>query len=39
MAIIEISNLKKSFGNLEVLKQITFEVNKNDERMVMKRMD
>ena len=30
MAIIEVSNLKKSFGNLEVLKQITFEVNKND---------
>ncbi len=30
MAIIEVSNLKKSFGNLEVLKQITFNVNKND---------
>lgn len=30
MAIIEISNLKKSFGPLEVLKQITFDVNKND---------
>lgn len=30
MAIIEISNLKKSYGKHEVLKQITFEVNKND---------
>ncbi|WP_211171249.1 amino acid ABC transporter ATP-binding protein [Bacillus sp. DNRA2] len=30
MAIIEVSNLKKSFGDVEVLKQITFEVNKND---------
>ena len=30
MAIIEISNLKKSFGKLDVLKQITFDVNKND---------
>lgn len=30
MAIIEVSNLKKSFGNLNVLKQITFDVNKND---------
>jgi polar amino acid transport system ATP-binding protein len=30
MAIIEISNLKKSFGIQEVLKQITFQVNKND---------
>lgn len=30
MAIIEVSNLKKSYGNLEVLKQITFEVKKND---------
>lgn len=30
MAIIEVSNLKKSFGQHEVLKQITFEVNKND---------
>lgn len=30
MAIIEIRNLKKSFGPLEVLKNITFEVNKND---------
>lgn len=30
MAIIEVSNLKKSFGKLEVLKQISFNVNKND---------
>ncbi|PLS17729.1 polar amino acid ABC transporter ATP-binding protein [Bacillus sp. M6-12] len=30
MAIIEVSNLKKSFGELDVLKQITFDVNKND---------
>jgi polar amino acid transport system ATP-binding protein len=30
MAIIEVSNLKKSFGNLDVLKQITFDVSKND---------
>lgn len=30
MAIIEISNLKKSFGKMDVLKQITFDVNKND---------
>ncbi|WP_147533450.1 amino acid ABC transporter ATP-binding protein [Bacillus marasmi] len=30
MAIIEVSNMKKSFGDVEVLKQITFEVNKND---------
>lgn len=30
MAIIEVSGLKKSYGNLEVLKQITFDVNKND---------
>ncbi|WP_121610000.1 amino acid ABC transporter ATP-binding protein [Mesobacillus foraminis] len=30
MAIIEVSNLKKSFGQLDVLKQITFNVNKND---------
>ncbi|MDF1511033.1 amino acid ABC transporter ATP-binding protein [Robertmurraya sp. DFI.2.37] len=30
MAIIEISKLKKSYGNLDVLKQITFDVNKND---------
>ena len=30
MPIIEIANLKKSYGNLDVLKQITFDVNKND---------
>lgn len=30
MAIIEVSNLKKSFGTLDVLKQITFDVNKNE---------
>lgn len=30
MAIIEISNLKKSYGQLDVLKQISFDVNKND---------
>ena len=30
MPVIEIANLKKSYGNLEVLKQITFDVNKND---------
>jgi polar amino acid transport system ATP-binding protein len=30
MAMIEISNLKKSYGELDVLKQITFNVNKND---------
>ncbi|MGE7094287.1 amino acid ABC transporter ATP-binding protein [Lysinibacillus sp. NPDC048646] len=30
MALIEISNLKKSFGELEVLKQITFDIEKND---------
>ncbi|MEH7179548.1 amino acid ABC transporter ATP-binding protein [Neobacillus vireti] len=30
MAIIEVSNLKKSFGNVDVLKRITFDVNKND---------
>lgn len=30
MAIIEVSNLKKSFGNLDVLKNVSFEVNKND---------
>ncbi|MBS4179413.1 amino acid ABC transporter ATP-binding protein [Bacillus sp. FJAT-49731] len=28
--MIEVSNLKKSFGKLDVLKQITFDVNKND---------
>ncbi|WP_000511338.1 amino acid ABC transporter ATP-binding protein, partial [Bacillus cereus] len=30
MGIIEISNLKKSYGNLDVLKQISFDINKND---------
>ncbi|WP_249366603.1 amino acid ABC transporter ATP-binding protein [Neobacillus rhizophilus] len=30
MAIIEVKNLKKSYGHLDVLKQITFDVNKND---------
>jgi len=30
MAIMEVSNLKKSYGQLEVLKQISFDVNKND---------
>ncbi|MFB6468983.1 amino acid ABC transporter ATP-binding protein [Cytobacillus sp. Hz8] len=30
MAIMEISNLKKSYDQIEVLKQITFDVNKND---------
>jgi polar amino acid transport system ATP-binding protein len=30
VAIIEVSNLKKSFGKLDVLKKITFDVNKND---------
>jgi polar amino acid transport system ATP-binding protein len=30
VAIIEVSNVSKSYGTLEVLKQITFEVNKND---------
>ncbi|WP_462413062.1 amino acid ABC transporter ATP-binding protein [Neobacillus sp. Marseille-QA0830] len=30
MAIMEVTNLKKSYGNLDVLKQITFDVNKND---------
>lgn len=30
MSVIQISNLKKSFGSLEVLKQITFDVQKND---------
>ena len=28
--ILEVNNIKKSFGPLEVLKQISFEVNKND---------
>ncbi|MGM9944315.1 MAG: amino acid ABC transporter ATP-binding protein [Lysinibacillus sp.] len=30
MALIEITNLKKSYGALEVLKNITFNVEKND---------
>lgn len=30
MAIIQVSNLKKSFGNLDVLKSVTFDVEKND---------
>lgn len=30
MAIIEVSHLKKSYDQLEVLKDISFEVNKND---------
>ncbi|MGN7472229.1 amino acid ABC transporter ATP-binding protein [Brevibacillus sp. SAFN-007a] len=30
MAIIQVSNLKKSFGELEVLKNVSFEINKND---------
>ncbi|MDF1996767.1 amino acid ABC transporter ATP-binding protein [Peribacillus frigoritolerans] len=30
MAILEISNLKKSYDKIDVLKQITFDVNKND---------
>ncbi|MGG5254078.1 amino acid ABC transporter ATP-binding protein [Neobacillus sp. SM06] len=30
MAMIEVSSLKKSFGKLEVLKDISFKVNKND---------
>lgn len=30
MALIEVSNLKKSFGTLEVLKNITFQIEKND---------
>ncbi|WP_163103041.1 amino acid ABC transporter ATP-binding protein [Peribacillus alkalitolerans] len=30
MSIIEVSNLKKSFGKLDVLKKITFDVNKNE---------
>ena len=30
MAIIEIENIKKSFDTIEVLKQITFDVNTND---------
>jgi polar amino acid transport system ATP-binding protein len=30
VAIIEVSNLKKSYGKLDVLKQITFQVDKNE---------
>ena len=30
MALMEVSNLKKSYGELEVLKQITFNIEKND---------
>ncbi|MFJ8067367.1 amino acid ABC transporter ATP-binding protein [Peribacillus sp. NPDC096447] len=30
MAILEVSNLKKSYDKIDVLKQITFDVNKND---------
>lgn len=30
MSILEITNLQKSYGEIEVLKQITFDVNKND---------
>ncbi|WP_312471623.1 amino acid ABC transporter ATP-binding protein [Neobacillus sp.] len=30
MTIMEVSSLKKSYGKLDVLKQITFDVNKND---------
>jgi len=30
VVLIEVSNLKKSYGKLDVLKQITFDVNKND---------
>lgn len=30
MSIIQVSNLQKSYGNLNVLKNINFEVNKND---------
>jgi len=30
VAIIEVSNLTKSYGTVDVLKQITFDVNKND---------
>jgi polar amino acid transport system ATP-binding protein len=30
VTIIEVTGLKKSYGNLDVLKQITFEVEKND---------
>ncbi|MDH6353480.1 MULTISPECIES: amino acid ABC transporter ATP-binding protein [Brevibacillus] len=30
MAIIQVTNLKKSFGELAVLKDVSFEINKND---------
>lgn len=30
MAIIQVSHLQKSFGNLEVLKDVSFEIEKND---------
>lgn len=30
MAIIQVSNLQKSFGNLKVLKDVSFEIEKND---------
>ncbi len=30
MTIIQLSNIQKSYGNLEVLNNVTFEVNKND---------
>lgn len=30
MAIIDVTNLSKSFGNIEVLKDMSFSVNKND---------
>ncbi|MEQ2527570.1 amino acid ABC transporter ATP-binding protein [Bacillaceae bacterium CLA-AA-H227] len=30
MSIIHVSNIKKSFGNIEVLKNISFEVNKQE---------
>ncbi|WP_411503511.1 amino acid ABC transporter ATP-binding protein [Brevibacillus centrosporus] len=30
MAIIQVSQLKKSFGTLDVLKNVSFEVNRND---------
>ncbi|MGO0059155.1 amino acid ABC transporter ATP-binding protein [Brevibacillus fluminis] len=30
MAMIQVTNLKKSFGNLDVLKNVTFDVEKND---------
>lgn len=30
VSIIQVSNLQKSYGNLDVLKNITFDVNRND---------